>query len=85
MLPNNIPSLGEPKQSAVIITTDSGERLAYPQVAVAMISPDVAKAIAEAVWLRINKPEEFYATAAPEFEEAREGDELENQELVQAG
>lgn len=86
VLPSNIPTLNEPKQSAVIITTDDGQKLAYPQVATAMVSPDVVRAIAEAVHLIMTDKQAFYAQAEPPvFEEAKEPDELESADIVQAG
>jgi len=87
VLPNQVPNLAqlnEPKQSAVIITTDDGQKLAYPQVAVAMISPDVAKVLAEAVHLIMTDKQAFYASQeTPVFEEASE--EIPEGEIVQAG
>ncbi len=86
VLPNQVPTIGEPQQSAVIITTEDGKRLAFPQVAVAMLSPDVIKVLAEAIWQRINNPQAFFASMsdAP-AKEVEAGDELESDNLVTAG
>jgi hypothetical protein len=42
----NTPDLSQPRQPAVVVDTPQG-RLAFPQVAVAMISPDVFAVIGQ--------------------------------------
>jgi hypothetical protein len=80
-----VPTVGEPKQSAVIIQTENGEKLAFPQVAVAMVSPDVIRVIAEAVWQRTNNPAAFFAEFNPKEEAAPEVSLEEDSGLVKAG
>jgi hypothetical protein len=42
-----------PETSAIIMLTADGKQIAFPQVAVAVISPDVVNLIAEAVYQRL--------------------------------
>jgi hypothetical protein len=79
IMPNGqVPTVGEPKQSAVIIDTEDGQRLAFPQVAVAMVSPDVIRAIAEAVHLIFNDAGKFYEPNLAEIvPEASDGSSVE--------
>lgn len=43
----------QPKTSAIVMQTANGETVAFPQVAVAVITPDVINLIAEALYQRI--------------------------------
>jgi len=43
----------QPKTSAIVMQTANGESVAFPQVAVAVITPDVVNLLAEALYQRI--------------------------------
>lgn len=50
-VPPNV--IGEPKTTAVVVDTPEG-KIAFPQVAVAMISPEVLECIVQGVFARFN-------------------------------
>jgi hypothetical protein len=71
ILPNagaQIPDLGQvnqPRTTAIFVDTDQG-RLAFPQVAIAMVSPDVLGLIAHAVVNVLNGEPPFSPEGSPE-------------------
>jgi hypothetical protein len=54
IVPDPYPHPAEPRQAAIQVETADGQRLIFPQVAVAMITPDAIEAIAAAIFRKFN-------------------------------
>ena len=55
--PGATPTVGQPRNPIVVMDTPEG-KIYFPQVALAIISPDVLDVIAEAVYRKFHPPSE---------------------------